>query len=208
MNYESHYNRLIEKAKNRTHVGYTESHHIIPKCIGGTDSEDNLVELTAREHYVAHQLLMKLYPGHRGLAYAALLMTRLGRGNGRINNRMYAWIREKYAQAQSNWMKEWLKVVGNPSSREEVKRKRSKAWSGDKNPSYKNPNWSSIRAAALKVRGTKHSAGHSAKISQSLTKWHHENKEKHPMKNSETVEKAVRGRQETARRKKIVYWGA
>lgn len=208
MNYKSHYYQLIDRAKNRELSGYTETHHVIPKCIGGTDYKDNLVKLTAREHYVAHQLLMKLYPGHRGLAYAALLMTRLGRGNGRINNRMYAWIRKKYAQAQSIRVKEWLKVVGNPSSREEVKRKRSKAWFGDKNPSYKNPNWNGIRAAALKIKGTKQSKDHSTKISKSITKWHRENKEKHPMKNPETLAKAVLSRQETSRRKKIIYWGA
>lgn len=38
---------------------YTETHHIIPKCINGTNDKNNLVELTAREHFIAHKLLFK-----------------------------------------------------------------------------------------------------------------------------------------------------
>ena len=36
---------------------YKERHHIIPKCIGGTNDEDNLIDLYAREHFIAHKLL-------------------------------------------------------------------------------------------------------------------------------------------------------
>ena len=38
---------------------YTEKHHIIPRCMGGTDDKGNLAILTAREHYIAHLLLTK-----------------------------------------------------------------------------------------------------------------------------------------------------
>lgn len=37
--------------------GYSEVHHIIPRSEGGLDDDDNLVRLTAREHYIAHKLL-------------------------------------------------------------------------------------------------------------------------------------------------------
>lgn len=37
---------------------YKERHHIIPKCIGGTDDEENLIDLYAREHFEAHKMLM------------------------------------------------------------------------------------------------------------------------------------------------------
>lgn len=39
--------------------GYTEKHHIVPRSMGGTDDKENLVILTAREHYIAHLLLTK-----------------------------------------------------------------------------------------------------------------------------------------------------
>ena len=39
---------------------YYEIHHIIPKSLGGNNSTDNLVKLTAREHYICHLLLVKM----------------------------------------------------------------------------------------------------------------------------------------------------
>ncbi len=46
MNYQWHYNKLIERGKNRTLECYTENHHIIPNCMDGTDDPENLVRLT------------------------------------------------------------------------------------------------------------------------------------------------------------------
>lgn len=76
MNYQLHYERLIEKARTRrVPNSYTELHHIIPVSIGGSDAFENLVLLTAREHFVAHLLLFKINPSHKGLAYAAYRMS-------------------------------------------------------------------------------------------------------------------------------------
>ena len=70
MNYQKIYNQLIEKRqqniltknKNDPNWIYNERHHIIPKCLGGTDDKSNLVNLTAREHFIAHYLLWKIHP--------------------------------------------------------------------------------------------------------------------------------------------------
>ena len=43
--------------------GYSETHHIIPKAMGGPNSKSNLVRLTARQHFVAHRLLTKMTEG-------------------------------------------------------------------------------------------------------------------------------------------------
>ena len=59
MDYLKHYNLLIESRKNLVREGYIEKHHIVPKCYGGTDSPDNIIELTAREHFIAHWLLWR-----------------------------------------------------------------------------------------------------------------------------------------------------
>ena len=76
MNYIKHYNLLIEKRKtNPINNEYTELHHIVPKCMGGTDEKNNLVRLTAREHYIAHALLYKHYRTSK-LAHAWFSMTR------------------------------------------------------------------------------------------------------------------------------------
>jgi len=61
MNYKNIYNDIIEKRKENIPTGYTEEHHIIPRCLGGTDDKDNLVKLTAKEHFICHLLLTKMY---------------------------------------------------------------------------------------------------------------------------------------------------
>jgi hypothetical protein len=60
MNYLKHYVRLIRKAEDRFTVeGYSEKHHVFPKSIYGENKR--LVRLTAKEHYLAHALLEKIY---------------------------------------------------------------------------------------------------------------------------------------------------
>lgn len=92
MNYKNHYDTLIEHARDRKIEDYTEVHHIVPRCIGGTDDKTNLVRLTAREHFVAHQLLVKMYPKHQGLISAVFYMTC---GNTFRSNRIYEWHRKR-----------------------------------------------------------------------------------------------------------------
>lgn len=71
------YFAIIARAKTRGEIqSYTEMHHIVPRSIGGGDGEDNLVKLTAREHFVCHRLLTRMTTGdarHR-MAYAAYMM--------------------------------------------------------------------------------------------------------------------------------------
>lgn len=63
MNYKKLYNSIIENRKQTpSDAEYTEVHHIVPRSLGGSDDEDNLVRLSAREHFICHYLLSKLYP--------------------------------------------------------------------------------------------------------------------------------------------------
>jgi hypothetical protein len=96
MNYEFHYQQLIEKAKSRNNHGYTEKHHIIPRCIGGSNNRDNLVNLTPEEHYIAHQLLVKMYPDNNKLIMAAAMMI-----PNRPSNKLYGWLKRRWARAMS-----------------------------------------------------------------------------------------------------------
>jgi hypothetical protein len=54
------YYSIISNRQNNPSDGYTEKHHIIPKSLGGSNKKENLVNLTAREHFVCHRLLMRL----------------------------------------------------------------------------------------------------------------------------------------------------
>lgn len=74
MNYTKIYNQIIERAQNRKVDGYVEKHHIVPKCMGGLDVKENIVKLTAREHFICHRLLCEIYPENTKLWYALWLM--------------------------------------------------------------------------------------------------------------------------------------
>lgn len=62
MNYGLIYESLIKKRKELPFKGYSEKHHIIPRSLGGTDKKNNIAKLSAREHFIAHMLLSKMYP--------------------------------------------------------------------------------------------------------------------------------------------------
>jgi hypothetical protein len=86
VNYQKIYGDLIAKCQLRQFVeGYKERHHIIPKSLGGSNDSSNLVDLTAREHFVAHFLLAKLYGGNQWLSIKRM------RGNDGfyVNSRLY-----------------------------------------------------------------------------------------------------------------------
>ncbi len=59
--YQAVYDRLILRGKTRTYVrGVHHRHHILPKCMGGSNERSNLSILTYREHFLAHWLLSKI----------------------------------------------------------------------------------------------------------------------------------------------------
>lgn len=89
MNYQKIYDSLVERRKASPFIGYTENHHIIPRCIGGSDDKDNLVALSGREHFIAHRLLTKinLYPGLKQ-AFGMMCLTNKGRDYN-VSSRLY-----------------------------------------------------------------------------------------------------------------------
>lgn len=97
MNYAAIYERLIYRARHRTIDRYVERHHVVPRCMGGSDDADNLVDLTAEEHFLAHALLVKIYPSHPRLIYALSMMC-MNRNGRRQNNKLYAWHRRRHAE--------------------------------------------------------------------------------------------------------------
>lgn len=76
MNYQLIYNQIIERGKTRIpkEDEYYEKHHITPKCLGGGNEKENLIKLTAREHFLCHWLLIYIYPENYELGYAFWFM--------------------------------------------------------------------------------------------------------------------------------------
>lgn len=106
MNYERIYNELISNALERNYTKCKttislETHHIVPRCIGGTDDSSNLVNLTIREHIIAHLLLAKIHGGK--LWYAANAM-HMGRPMFK-SSKALAIIRENYVKERRLEMK-------------------------------------------------------------------------------------------------------
>lgn len=114
MNYQNIYNALVEKAKARgldksQHEGYHESHHIVPKCLGGNNSKSNLVLFTAREHFIAHWLLWKCNPSSTALMRAFWLMSHT-RDSIR-SSKVYAHLKQEYSDSAKVTMTKMRKDI-------------------------------------------------------------------------------------------------
>jgi len=165
MNYEKIYNDLMSdrldkkllRIKEKKSGTYFEGHHIIPKCKGGTGSSNrpknnpNIVLLTAREHFLAHWLLWRMYRD-RQMALAFHKMMSINNNTHRItNSRAYSEAREAFSitnkgntygvgvsktlsDSHKKKISEFMtgRFVGdlNPSKRPEVREKISKANTG------------------------------------------------------------------------------
>jgi len=80
MDYKKIYNNLMAKAegeeRTKSSNTYYEAHHIKPKSFGGegdcrNTKHPNIVLLTPKEHYIAHLLLVAIYPNSPAM-YKAL----------------------------------------------------------------------------------------------------------------------------------------
>ncbi len=104
---------------------YYESHHMIPKWLGGVD-KDNIVLFTAREHYLAHYFLFMHFRDRSSSAAFHIM-------NESVNNE-YRDSR-KYAQLRE-FQSKLLSGDNNPAKSKAVREKISKAVSGSKNGMY------------------------------------------------------------------------
>ena len=126
--YTRWYNQIVEQAQNRITEGYTERHHIQPRSLGGADTPDNLVNLTAREHFVCHWLLTKMTAGEdRYKMLNALRMMRAEKhGQQRyataITGRVYESIKQEYARLQSERIRGEKNPMYGRTHTEEAKR--------------------------------------------------------------------------------------
>jgi hypothetical protein len=101
MDYQKHYDALMARAYYRD-LGdvYTERHHVVPTTLGGLDVDENIVRLTAEEHFIAHKLLVKMHPGNHGLVFALQAMS-MNHGGRRPNNKLFGWGRRLVAKSLS-----------------------------------------------------------------------------------------------------------
>lgn len=159
MNYERIYNALIDRARNCLCHGDIEGHHIVPKCMGGSNNENNIVQLRPEEHYLAHLLLVKIYPDNYKLLCAANIMTRGGRANIRMNNKLYSWIKKRRAILMSEIMKgrpcsETTKAKIAEANSKKIRTQAEKDHLSEINTGKKNP-----KSSAKKIGKTAYNKG-------------------------------------------------
>ena len=119
MNYKRIYDNLVQKALERGKPnGYFEKHHVIPKCVGGENTKDNIVLFTAKEHFIAHKVLTKIYPSTPGIWYALIAMGRIQEFKSRIfeSERLKAYeMRRGFKYTDESKKKMSLAKLGKPS---------------------------------------------------------------------------------------------
>lgn len=110
--YEEFINNILD-TRGRFNCGeeYHERHHIVPKCMGGSNDEENLIDLFAREHFEAHRLLALENPSNKGL--------------------QFAW----WNMCQCSGMSKKRETV-TPEEYEEARRVIAEKYSGENHPSY------------------------------------------------------------------------
>lgn len=139
--YEHWYASITKRGQTRHLDSYTESHHILPESLGGPDTQENLTKLTAREHFICHWLLTKIYKdgdNHWKMLNAVRMMRAENKNQKRYDNkitaRVYQRLKEEYSRLQSERMKgENNPMYGRPVS-ETVRQGRSERASGNNNP--------------------------------------------------------------------------
>lgn len=163
MDYEKIYEQLIESAiKNPKTDCYKEKHHIIPKSLGGSDDKNNIVLLSARQHFLAHWILYKIHKTTK-MAYAWYSMCRVGKGQeSRLqNSKLFEYAKKTRAKKLSEDSKgEKNNFYGkrhSPETLEIIRQKNKGRKASDETRAI----------MSLKRKGVKKTDEHKAKIGRS-----------------------------------------
>jgi hypothetical protein len=115
VDYKRIYEAFIKdrRAKEIELSGYSERHHILPRCLGGGDELGNVIALTADDHFFAHLLLARIHGGK--LASALHLMMQITENH---------WGRRHHSRRAYGL----AKVI--------VAKGLSEHWAGDRNPLF------------------------------------------------------------------------
>ena len=133
MNYKKIYFQIIRNRRNNplSEEEYGEVHHIIPRSFSGLDTPENLIRLSAREHFIVHFLLYKMYKyrsqvlfpyskrekaRYKKMTFAFSMMinsksksyTKLDKN---INNRLYEELRKSVSEMKTVYSYEYTKLL-------------------------------------------------------------------------------------------------
>lgn len=155
MKYKIWHDNIIAKAKisdrQKCNGTYYESHHIVPSSVGGSDRKENRVLLTAREHFIIHWLLTKIYSGkeqHSMKLAMAAFMRKNKLQQRALSSRQFEIARKNFAEASS-------KRVVSDITRERISRAKKGQGLGVKRPprdaDWRHKNGNTNRGKTLSV---------------------------------------------------------
>ena len=114
--YDGYITKAKSKIRNKDDGSYYEKHHILPKCMNGSNDESNLVTLLAREHLFVHWLLTKIHPNNHNISHALWCMCNGNRRNKEIKLKISATIYEKARIQHLKFFKVRMTGAGHPAS--------------------------------------------------------------------------------------------
>ena len=144
--YTKIYQLIIKKATDRNisnrelarqTLGYIEQHHIIPKCIGGTNDINNLVFLTPKEHFMCHRLLVKMTTDKNRVKMIYALHKMMSKNS---NQKRIIFTSRQYQEIRSLIMSTKGENHYNKGKKrsEEWKNNRRLLYTGENNPNFGN----------------------------------------------------------------------
>jgi len=158
----------MEKAKRRKLPNVYEKHHIIPRSLGGPNTNENKALLTPREHFIAHSLLLKMViePKHRrSMSYAFVAMGRSHNktgytriGNGRLYEKIKISIRDEFSGTNNPFYGDHrFKGENNPfygetHTEESLKKMRNRRLFGEANSFWKHTHTQDTKDKLSKYR--------------------------------------------------------
>ncbi|CAL9983367.1 homing endonuclease [Vibrio phage D69] len=197
MDYKRIHNEIVSSAKNRgwtkqaSEGNYIETHHIIPKSMGGDDSPENLVTLTGREHFLIHWLLYKIHR-NRSMAFAWNSMSAGNSRSKRYTSKSFEYARRSLREVPvsvETRQKMSKSRTGSKRSRE-TRDRMSKAYSGINNVHWKGYiyvegyTYDTIRDAAKSI-GVSKSTVHNRVSNPKFTEYKRVEENTNPLKSEE-----------------------
>jgi len=102
VDYQRIYGQFIASRRNREPVqGYSERHHVLPRCLGGGDESGNLIDLTPEDHFFAHLLLAKIHGGKLWAPVAFMVGGSRKDYRPTHSRKKYGWVCRALAKSKS-----------------------------------------------------------------------------------------------------------
>lgn len=111
MDYQKIYHNIISKSNPQDE--YVEKHHIVPRCLGGTNNKNNLVSLSYREHFICHWLLCKIHPSNHKLKAAFGKMLEVTKNKQRIvSSKHFDAVKRQLRGVRYQWLADHMTQHG------------------------------------------------------------------------------------------------